>query len=231
MVPLIATKVEFDLIKARIDATAQAVMKETGTKLDYQVGTMIELPRACLMAGEIAETAEFFSFGTNDLTQTTFGISRDDAASFLGTYIAKGILEIDPFISVDRDGVGELVKIGVARGRKTRPESQGRASAASTAAIRLRWRSATRSGSTTCRARPTACRSRVSPRRRPRSARPSRARRRGAATSCGRRCRATHKARRSSCESEDAHSHRTVSSMLRFARDDADRGNPSSMPE
>jgi len=120
MVPLIATKVEFDLIKARIDATAQAVIKETGGKLNYTVGTMIELPRACLMAGEIAETAEFFSFGTNDLTQTTFGISRDDAASFLGTYIAKGILEIDPFISVDRSGVGELVKIGVERGRKTR---------------------------------------------------------------------------------------------------------------
>ena len=82
---------------------------------------MIELPRACLMAGEIAQTAEFFSFGTNDLTQTTYGISRDDAASFLSTYVAKGILEIDPFISVDRDGVGELVKIGVQRGRKTRP--------------------------------------------------------------------------------------------------------------
>jgi pyruvate,orthophosphate dikinase len=82
---------------------------------------MIELPRACLMAGDIAQTAEFFSFGTNDLTQTTYGISRDDAASFLGTYVSKGILEIDPFISVDRDGVGELVKIGVARGRKTRP--------------------------------------------------------------------------------------------------------------
>jgi pyruvate,orthophosphate dikinase len=121
MVPLIATKAEFDLIKARIDATAQSVMKETGKKLSYQVGTMIELPRACLMAGDIAQTAEFFSFGTNDLTQTTYGISRDDAASFLGTYVAKGILEIDPFISVDRDGVGELVKIGVARGRKTRP--------------------------------------------------------------------------------------------------------------
>jgi pyruvate,orthophosphate dikinase len=89
--------------------------------LSYQVGTMIELPRACLMAGDIARTAEFFSFGTNDLTQTTYGISRDDAASFLGTYIAKGIFEVDPFISVDRDGVGELVKIGVARGRKTRP--------------------------------------------------------------------------------------------------------------
>ena len=97
------------------------MIKETGAKLNYQVGTMIELPRACLMAGDIAKTAEFFSFGTNDLTQTTYGISRDDAASFLGTYVAKGILEIDPFISVDRDGVGELVKIGVARGRKTRP--------------------------------------------------------------------------------------------------------------
>jgi pyruvate,orthophosphate dikinase len=120
MVPLIATKIEFDLVKARIDATAQAVMKETGTKLSYQVGTMIELPRACLMAGDIAGTAEFFSFGTNDLTQTTYGISRDDAAGFLGTYIAKGILQVDPFISVDRDGVGELIKIGVARGRKTR---------------------------------------------------------------------------------------------------------------
>jgi pyruvate, orthophosphate dikinase len=122
MVPLIATKAEFDLVKARIDATAQSVMKETNTKLGYQVGTMIELPRACLMADDIAKTAEFFSFGTNDLTQTTYGISRDDAAGFLGTYIAKGILEIDPFISVDRDGVGELVKIGVARGRKTRPD-------------------------------------------------------------------------------------------------------------
>ena len=122
MVPLIATKAEFDLVKARIDATAQSVMKETGKKLVYQVGTMIELPRACLMAGDVAQTAEFFSFGTNDLTQTTYGISRDDAASFLGTYVSKGILEIDPFISVDRDGVGELVKIGVSRGRKTRPD-------------------------------------------------------------------------------------------------------------
>ena len=120
MVPLIATKAEFDLVKARIDASAQSVMRETGAKLTYQVGTMIELPRACLVAGEIAQTAEFFSFGTNDLTQTTYGISRDDAASFLGAYVAKGILEIDPFISLDREGVGELVKIGVARGRKTR---------------------------------------------------------------------------------------------------------------
>jgi pyruvate,orthophosphate dikinase len=122
MVPLIATKAELDLVKARIDAMAQAVMRETGTKLAYQVGTMIELPRASLLAGEIAKSAEFFSFGTNDLTQTTYGISRDDAASFLGAYVAKGILEIDPFISLDREGVGELVKIGVERGRKTRPD-------------------------------------------------------------------------------------------------------------
>ncbi len=120
MVPLIATKAEFDLVKARIDAIAQAVARETGVTLKYQVGTMIELPRACLKAGEIAQAAEFFSFGTNDLTQTTFGISRDDAASFLGAYTQRGILDIDPFVSVDREGVGELVKIAVERGRATR---------------------------------------------------------------------------------------------------------------
>ncbi len=122
MVPLIATKAELDLVKARIDAMAKAVTKETGAKLTYQVGTMIELPRAALLAGEIAETAEFFSFGTNDLTQTTFGISRDDAASFLGIYTARGILPGDPFVSIDQQGVGELVKIGVERGRKVRPK-------------------------------------------------------------------------------------------------------------
>ena len=120
MVPLIATKAEFDLVKARIDAMAEAVRAETGAKLTYQVGTMIELPRAALMAAEIAETAEFFSFGTNDLTQTTYGISRDDAASFLGIYTARGILAGDPFVSIDQQGVGELVRIGVERGRKTR---------------------------------------------------------------------------------------------------------------
>jgi pyruvate,orthophosphate dikinase len=95
---------------------------ETKSKIEYQVGTMIELPRACLRAEEIAQTAEFFSFGTNDLTQTAFGISRDDAAIFLNTYLAKGIIPIDPFISIDRGGVGELVKIGVERGRKSRPD-------------------------------------------------------------------------------------------------------------
>jgi len=120
MVPLIATKAEFDLVKARIDAMAQEVMRETGAKIDYQVGTMIELPRAALKAGEIAETAEFFSFGTNDLTQTTFGISRDDAASFLGAYTARGILATDPFVTLDREGVGELIRIATERGRKTR---------------------------------------------------------------------------------------------------------------
>ena len=120
MVPLIATRAEFDLVKARIDAMAEAVAKEKSVKIDYQVGTMIELPRAVLMAGEIAETAEFFSYGTNDLTQTTFGISRDDAASFLGAYTAKGILPVDPFVSIDREGVGELVRIATERGRKVR---------------------------------------------------------------------------------------------------------------
>ncbi len=120
MVPLIATKAELDLVKARIDDAAKAVEEKAGVKLEYDVGTMIELPRACLLAGEIAESAEFFSFGTNDLTQTTFGISRDDAASFLGIYTARGILPIDPFVSIDQQGVGELVKVGVERGRKTR---------------------------------------------------------------------------------------------------------------
>jgi pyruvate,orthophosphate dikinase len=122
MVPLIASKAELDLVKARIDAMAKAVEQETGAKLDYDVGTMIELPRAALMAGEIAESAEFFSFGTNDLTQTTYGISRDDAASFLGIYTQRGILPADPFVSIDQEGVGELVKIGVQRGRKVRPK-------------------------------------------------------------------------------------------------------------
>src|SRR5712672_2447733 len=120
MVPLIATKKEFAILKSKIDRVGKEVMEREGTVVPYLVGTMIELPRAALLAGELAETAEFFSFGTNDLTQTTFGISRDDAASFLGTYTAKGILSIDPFISLDREGVGELIQIATDRGRKTR---------------------------------------------------------------------------------------------------------------
>jgi pyruvate,orthophosphate dikinase len=122
MVPLIAGKAELDLVKERIDAMAETVAAETKSQVKYQVGTMIELPRAALMAGEIAETAEFFSFGTNDLTQTTFGISRDDAASFLGIYTSKGILAGDPFVSIDREGVGELVRIATERGRKVRKD-------------------------------------------------------------------------------------------------------------
>jgi len=120
MVPLIASRAELDLVKNRIDAMATAVARETGAKLAYQVGTMIELPRAALMAQDIAGSAEFFSFGTNDLTQTTFGISRDDAASFLGSYMARRILATDPFVSIDRDGVGELIRIGFERGRAGR---------------------------------------------------------------------------------------------------------------
>ena len=122
MVPLIAGKAELDVVKERIDAMAETVAAETKSKIKYQVGTMIELPRAALKAGEIAETAEFFSFGTNDLTQTTFGISRDDAASFLGIYTSKGILATDPFVSIDREGVGELIRIAAERGRKVRPK-------------------------------------------------------------------------------------------------------------
>ncbi|PCJ82415.1 MAG: pyruvate, phosphate dikinase [Hyphomicrobiales bacterium] len=122
MVPLVASKAELDAVKSRIDAVAQEVMKETGKPLDYQVGTMVELPRAALQAGKIAESAEFFSFGTNDLTQTTYGISRDDAASFLGDYTAQGLFPHDPFVTLDQEGVGELVRIGAQRGRATRPD-------------------------------------------------------------------------------------------------------------
>jgi pyruvate, orthophosphate dikinase len=122
MVPLIAGKAELDIVKARIDAMAQTVAAETGAKIKYQIGTMIELPRAALMAGEIAQTAEFFSFGTNDLTQTAFGISRDDAASFLSIYTAQGVIPADPFVTLDRDGVGELIRIAAERGRKVRKD-------------------------------------------------------------------------------------------------------------
>lgn len=121
MIPLVATKRELDLMKAVVDQAAQAVFAERGKTIDYLVGTMIELPRAALKAGEIAETGEFFSFGTNDLTQTTLGVSRDDAARFLGTYVEKGIYAKDPFVSLDVDGVGELVELAAERGRKTRP--------------------------------------------------------------------------------------------------------------
>ena len=122
MVPLVATRAELARVKQIIDRVAQEVQNETGEVIDYQVGTMIELPRAALCAAGIAEEAEFFSFGTNDLTQTTFGISRDDAASFLTDYVKQGIVPIDPFVSLDTEGVGELISIGMERGRKTRPD-------------------------------------------------------------------------------------------------------------
>jgi pyruvate,orthophosphate dikinase len=121
MIPLVATKKELEILKGRVDAVAQDVFKERGANVEYVVGTMIELPRAALRADEIAEAAQFFSFGTNDLTQTTIGISRDDAGKFLNAYVEAGIFEKDPFISLDTAGVGDLIGIAVERGRKTRP--------------------------------------------------------------------------------------------------------------
>ncbi|MDA0996717.1 MAG: pyruvate, phosphate dikinase [Proteobacteria bacterium] len=122
MIPLVGMKSELDAMTKVVSDAAAAVKKETGADFDYLIGTMIELPRACLRAAEIAETAEFFSFGTNDLTQTAFGFSRDDAAPFLDIYHRKGIMDADPFVTIDRDGVGELVRIGVERGRRQRPD-------------------------------------------------------------------------------------------------------------
>jgi pyruvate,orthophosphate dikinase len=122
MIPLIATKRELAILRALVDRVAEAVFAEAGTRVDYLVGTMIELPRAALMAGEIAEEGEFFSFGTNDLTQTTLGVSRDDAARFLSVYVEKGIFPRDPFVSLDIEGVGQLVELAAERGRKTRPD-------------------------------------------------------------------------------------------------------------
>jgi len=121
MIPLVATRKELAILKALVDRTAAEVFAEKGKTLDYLVGTMIELPRAALMAGEIAEEAKFFSFGTNDLTQTTLGVSRDDAGRFLSAYVEQGIYARDPFVSLDIDGVGQLVELAAERGRKTLP--------------------------------------------------------------------------------------------------------------
>ncbi len=121
MIPLVALKGELDMLKKRIEAVHASVQAEKGATVTYLIGTMIELPRAALRAGDIAESAEFFSFGTNDLTQTTFGISRDDAGRFLTEYQKLGLIEQDPFVSLDTSGVGELVEIAAERGRKTRP--------------------------------------------------------------------------------------------------------------
>ncbi len=120
MVPLVLAKKELDIVAERIHAVAEQVMNEAGERIDYMVGTMIELPRAALVADRIAGTAQFFSFGTNDLTQTALGISRDDAAKFLGEYVSRGIFETDPFVSIDTEGVGQLVRMGAERGRSAR---------------------------------------------------------------------------------------------------------------
>ncbi|OYU36922.1 pyruvate, phosphate dikinase [Novosphingobium sp. PASSN1] len=122
MIPLVATRRELLILRALVDRAAEAVFAERGRTLEYLVGTMIELPRAALMAGEIAEEAKFFSFGTNDLTQTTLGVSRDDAARFLGPYVEQGIYPRDPFVSLDIEGVGQLVEMAAVRGRETRPD-------------------------------------------------------------------------------------------------------------
>src|SRR3546814_3229744 len=122
MSPLISVKKEFEVLRELIDTVAAAVRKSEGVEIDYIVGTMIELPRACLRAAELAEGAEFFSFGTNDLTQTCFGLSRDDAGNFLGAYEQRGLSKQDPLISLAAEGVGELMMIGAERGRPTRPD-------------------------------------------------------------------------------------------------------------
>jgi pyruvate,orthophosphate dikinase len=122
MVPLVATRRELDILKELVDRVAGEVFAERSRALDYVVGTMIELPRAALMAGEIAGSAAFFSFGTNDLTQTTLGLSRDDSGRFLPVYVDKGIFPRDPFVSLDVDGVGQLVRMATERGRETRAE-------------------------------------------------------------------------------------------------------------
>ncbi len=122
MLPLIATVREFEILRELVDRVAEEVMAERGARIDYLVGTMIELPRAALRAGDIAGEARFFSFGTNDLTQTTYGISRDDSGSFLDDYRRAGIMNVDPFVSLDAEGVGELIEIATRRGRETRPD-------------------------------------------------------------------------------------------------------------
>ncbi len=122
MIPLVGTRRELELMKEVVDQAAEAVFAEQGKRIEYLVGTMIELPRACLMADEIAEVGAFFSFGTNDLTQTTLGVSRDDAARFLTHYVDKGIYARDPFVSLDIEGVGQLIEIATNKGRATRPD-------------------------------------------------------------------------------------------------------------
>ena len=119
MLPLIGDKKEFDLLADEIRAVAKDVFAMTGTKVPFTIGTMVEVPRACVMAGEIAKSAEFFSFGTNDLTQMTYGLSRDDSSKFLGDYVSRGIYKKDPFQELDASGVADLMRMAIERGRKS----------------------------------------------------------------------------------------------------------------
>jgi len=121
MIPLVGTRRELEIPRSQVDRVAREVFDKAGQAVEYTVGTMIELPRAALTADKIAEVADFFSFGTNDLTQTTFGLSRDDAGKFLPHYVEAGILPKDPFVSMDLEGVGELVRIATDKGRATKP--------------------------------------------------------------------------------------------------------------
>jgi pyruvate,orthophosphate dikinase len=121
MIPIVGVEEELKLMRELTVETAERVMKAQGVRVNYTVGTMIELPRACIIADDIAQHADFFSFGTNDLTQTTYGISRDDSNHFLPVYLEKGVVEVDPFVKLDQEGVGGLMRIGVAKGRSVKP--------------------------------------------------------------------------------------------------------------
>ena len=121
MIPLVGTTKELSELKEKIELYLDALMEEEDIHVFYRIGTMIELPRACLIADELAKTADFFSFGTNDLTQMTFGFSRDDAAKYINDYVSKAVLPVDPFQTIDKEGVGELIKTAVEKGRLTEP--------------------------------------------------------------------------------------------------------------
>ena len=173
MIPLVGHVEELKRQKEIVLEEAERVLGKGGSGVEYLVGTMIEVPRGALTADEIAKEAEFFSFGTNDLTQMGFGLSRDDAGKFLLYYMEHGILDKDPFVSLDAAGVGQLVEIGVKKGRSVQARPEDRRLRRARRRSRRRSASSTRWASTTCPARPTACPSRAWPRPRPSSRSPS----------------------------------------------------------